>query len=308
MYEEKYKKLKELRKKCIIGVIILLVVFVIIIGIAVYGTTNIEIINKIENPIIPTAIMIVFYVVLLIVIAAKFIEPHRLYRIQLSNEIKNDILGRKISNSFGPDYKIEDPFEFYEELKQINFARHYPVTNNKLALKYNNIRLKYVYCDIYQPDDDGVRRFFRGDVFVFNLKESISGDLYIGKKEKFILGDISELENLISYNSNIKEIKPTNSILKDTIEVRSSSYCNLIDNQPFQETLNNIFETEINFLIYRDNKVFVFVNNKEELFNIKIDNSSKEQQAEVLFEQDVEKLKQRLNEVLKYKDSLYIGE
>ena len=81
-------------------------------------------------------------------------------------------------------------------------------------------------------------------MFVFKLKESISEDLYIGTKEKFILGDISELENLIT-NPSIKTINPSNSILKENIELKSTNYFNLIDNIEFQETINKLFESGI---------------------------------------------------------------
>ena len=307
MYEQKYQELNKKKKTKNIGTIILIVVLALIIGASVYVYTNIELINRIENPSLLVAITIVFYVILFIAIEVKMIEPYRMYKANTLAEIKYDILGRKLSNAFGSDYKIENPLDFCGELEDIDFARQFPISNDYLVLKYNNIRFKYIDCDIFESSDDGIRRFFKGEVFVFKLKESISEDLYIGTKEKFILGDISELENLIT-NPSIKTINPSNSILKENIELKSTNYFNLIDNIEFQETINKLFESGIKFLIYRNNKIYVFRDNKELLFNIKIDKSSKEQEAEILFEQDIEKLKQHLNEILQYKDSLHIGE
>ena len=307
MYEQKYQELNKKKKTKNIGTIILIVVLALIIGASVYVYTNIELINRIENPSLLVAITIVFYVILFIAIEVKMIEPYRMYKANTLAEIKYDILGRKLSNAFGSDYRIENPLDFCGELEDIDFARQFPISNDYLVLKYNNIRFKYIDCDIFESSDDGIRRFFKGEVFVFKLKESISEDLYIGTKEKFILGDISELENLIT-NPSIKTINPSNSILKENIELKSTNYFNLIDNIEFQETINKLFESGIKFLIYRNNKIYVFRDNKELLFNIKIDKSSKEQEAEILFEQDIEKLKQHLNEILQYKDSLHIGE
>ena len=307
MYEQKYQELNKKKKTKNIGTIILIVVLALIIGASVYVYTNIELINRIENPTLLVAITIVFYVILFIAIEVKMIEPYRMYKANTLAEIKYDILGRKLSNAFGSDYRIENPLDFCGELEDIDFARQFPISNDFLILKYNNIRFKYIDCDIFESSDDGIRRFFKGEVFVFKLKESISEDLYIGTKEKFILGDISELENLIT-NPSIKTINPSNSILKENIELKSTNYFNLIDNIEFQETINKLFESGIKFLIYRNNKIYVFRDNKELLFNIKIDKSSKEQEAEILFEQDIEKLKQHLNEILQYKKSLHIEE
>lgn len=307
MYEQKYQELNKKKKTKNIGTIILIVVLALIIGASEYVYTNIELINRIENPTLLVAITIVFYVILFIAIEVKMIEPYRMYKANTLAEIKYDILGRKLSNAFGSDYRIENPLDFCGELEDIDFARQFPISNDYLVLKYNNIRFKYIDCDIFESSDDGIRRFFKGEVFVFKLKESISEDLYIGTKEKFILGDISELENLIT-NPSIKTINPSNSILKENIELKSTNYFNLIDNIEFQETINKLFESGIKFLIYRNNKIYVFRDNKELLFNIKIDKSSKEQEAEILFEQDIEKLKQHLNEILQYKKSLHIEE
>ena len=65
MYEQKYQELNKKKKTKNIGTIILIVVLALIIGASEYVYTNIELINRIENPTLLVAITIVFYVILL---------------------------------------------------------------------------------------------------------------------------------------------------------------------------------------------------------------------------------------------------
>ena len=308
MYEDKYIELKRLKKNNTIGIllIIFLLAFIFLApAILPYFIPNI--IDYIENtPYIIISVIIGIF--LSITIYMKLNSPYYKLKNELTFEIKNNYLKTELNNTFNNSYKEENIEELKKELIENNIGYGESIiVNDCFSAKYNNIRFKYLDAEFYHHSDDSTIITFNGPIYIFETKNSLEGDLYIGHKTKSLFGSHSEIDSIIDKKNN-QEDKPTTSVLDTNIMVRSNSKPSIIEDSSFQQIINELMLDNKYMFIYKNNKLYVLNYNYEDLFEIIINNRVDELKAKDHIQNNIKTIQSELENITRYRERLNIKE
>ena len=316
MFEDKYIELKRLKKNNKIGTIIIILIVILsftwpfIIPYISLNIFNYNILNYIEDSSmnIATAILVVVVVALITTIYVKLCSPYNRLKSELTNEVKNTILNEEMNNFFNSTYKQEDSQELSKILEKNKIGYNETIeVNDCFSATYNNIKFQYGDVRFYHYSDDDIVITFCGPIYVFDTKNAIEGDLYIGKKEKQLFGYRSVMDSFIDTKENI-EIKPSNNVLDDNISIRSKAHPNIIEDSTFLDIIKEFMISDKYTFIYKENKLYVLNYNFEDSFEIEINNKEDEQKAKEHIVNNINAIKSDLDNIIRYRERLNIKE
>ena len=302
MNNEKYEELDRLSKKNKIGIflIIIFILFIFIIPSAIVIIYE----NISDYYLFPPLIISIIGT---IIIYKMFCRPYNDKKRLLYQEVKKNLLQKEINNTFNNTYKEEDIENLLKELQDLYLRsvknEYY---NDYFSAIYNNVKFNYVDFETDGPIDDdtnGPSAFFKGSLLTFSIKTSIGGDLYIGKKG-MILSDIDG-----AFKTKNKKITPNNNLLNDNIIIKSNDHPSIIENNSFQQALNDLITEDNEYmLVYKNNKLYVFINNRDYAFEFLLDKKEDETVGKERIIEGINVLKTELDKILKYKEELNIKE
>ena len=313
MFDDRYNELKRLKNKHIMGILIILIYAAIIflIPLLLVFEPNLIRIN-ISNPTVYTMIFVIISVVLFILLYSKLCAPYNKYLNELNKEIKSYYLNKELTDAFNDTYNAKEETDFYNVLSKLEMGSgKSKEISDYFSAEYNNVSFDYIDLEIYSKDSEGNRsEYFDGHVYIFDLKNQMEGNLYIGTKEKVLLGYMSDLELLLK-SKNYQEIKPINNTLKDNILLKSNTNLNIIENSSFQEAINTLIDSENiyedkNILIYDNNKLYFLLYNHKNSFNVYIKNKEDEVKLQERIKEDINEIKTELDNILRFKEVLNI--
>ena len=309
MFEDKYIELAKLRRKNRIGavmivieVLLIFVVFPLVIDLIP------ELADKTTNS---PLVSILYFIIMIIIVAIPFkilCLPYLKFEGKLEKEVKDNILKNEMNNAFNSSYREEDQESLKIILDELNIVNYFRYINDYFSIKYQNIRVKYADLDISSKDSDGDTTIhFRGQVFEFNLNNNMDCSLYVTTKEKKLFGNSYMIDSYV-YNKNNKEIVPINNILKENIAFKSTGNPTIIEDTSFQEVINNLVNDKNYSLIFNKDKLYVFIDNYNDFFEIKVKDKQEELNSEEKIRNQINALKTEIDKILNYKEKLNIKE
>ena len=308
MYSEKYQELDRLSQKAKIGRIIIVLLVITMFFFPMIITIIPEY--------IPTEMQMLTFaipfgcIILTIIAFAIFIAPYNKIKNEVNTLVKQNILREEVNSLFNSSYKEETEEQVLNTLKTIEIGVHKSKEiNDCFSAKYNNVRFSYSDVYLYTSDDDGSTTYFRGPMISFDLKNQLEGRLYIAKKQKAFIGNVSSLGPLL-YNKEFKEITPNNNMLSENILVRSNNHPSIIENTAFQQAINKLIgsqeELDDHILVFAPNKLYVLFYNYENAFEIDIKKREDETKSREMIREDLLKLRTELDNILQYKEQFNI--
>ena len=237
-------------------------------------------------------------------------SPYEGMRRKIANIVKNTTLKEVFNNT----YKKEKSKEFKQLLREhkVGYGQKMEV-NNGFSATYDNIKFQYAdvlfyhntkYSDEYSTE---IERTFHGQIYVFDTKYIINGDLYLGKKIKKLFRVKSNMDPFINTKKNI-DIEPSNIVLDKNISIKSNAHPSIIEDSTFLEIIKDFILNKKCIFIYHENKLFVLKNSKKDSFKITINKKEDELKAKEHIINDINIIKSDLDSIIKYKDKLNIRE
>ena len=311
MYSDKYKELDKLRGRHKIG-ITLIIIMILITFVSpfalIFASGYIE-----TAPVESVSGMLIFPSFILGIIIYIFLcYPYNKIKREINDTVKTQLLKTEFDYAFNNTYKEEDIDELRTTLHDMGVFASTEL-DDCFSVKYNNVRVSRVDADIYRSDDDGTITYFFGPIYIFDTKDYIDGDLYIGSKKKGLLlttNTIDRLFKLKEYN----EVIPHSSYLNDNIVFKSMGNPSIIENATFQQAINKLIDNPEDEsgskyrLVYKNYKLYVFNYNGNNPFEINIDKREDETTSKDKIRTDIGSFKHDLDTILQFKDILSIKE
>ena len=303
MFNDKYNELKRLKEKNTKGTILIYIIF-IILGYFIFASTinpNFILLKLSTNTIMVIAITCLIGIFIIYFFCCK---PYKKYKEKLNLEIKNHIIQEELSNSFNNTYQKENIEDLKTKLNELNLKYHISI-DDYFSAEYNHTNFKYADAYIYHRSDDDIVTDFYGTILIFDNKNIIKDDIYIGKSIKEFFFNSYNFSFFKNHRKH-SDIKPTNNILNKTIAIKSNGNQDMIENQSFQQAINNIMSQNEYIIIYKNDKIYILIDNYINLFEININNTQEEEQAKEQIRNEIITLKEELDKILTYKEILNI--
>ena len=309
MFEDKYIELEKLKRKGLIGAVLIVIeILLIFVVLPIVIELIPELADKAtDSPLI--SIICFFAMALIVGITFKILcVPYINFEGKLEDEVKENILKNEMNNAFNSSYREEDKESFKMILDELDVFTSTRYINDYFSIKYQNVRVKYADLDISSRDSEGdTTTHFRGQVLEFNLNNNIDYTLYVTMKEKVLFGNIYMIDSYV-HKKNNKVIVPTNNILKEDLVFKSNANPTIIEDTAFQEIINNLINDKEYSLIFNKDKLYVFINNYNDFFEIKVKDKQEELNSEEKIRAQINGLKEEIDKILNYKERLNIKE
>ena len=185
----------------------------------------------------------------------------------------------------------------------------FPSLNDCFSATYNRVKFLYADMEIYDPgdSDSGPTIYFKGPLLIFNQREPWNEEIYISTKQKVLFITTSVLDRFTDCRK-CNEIKLQNSILNEKIMIKSNGNPSIIENPSFQELINKWMNEKNYTIIYRNNKVFILIDNHNDSFENEINNFEEETKAREKIRNDLKMIQEELDKIIMAKDLLNIQE
>ena len=295
MKNDNYNELKELenksRKKASNNAIILIILLVVTI--IILFTFNLP------GYVIP--LVFIGYIVYIKIDTQKQMNSDCKNVKVLTDEIKEELVKEELSNIFNNITPEEE--QITNEIEQLRIKIN-NTTNHSFSAKYNNI--KFQYTDLTMENEEV--NIYSGGVYIFDTKENWQEDIYISTKtEKNKLYFGSSLLDKFSDCEKYREIELNNKKNNIIGIIKTSGNPSIIQNTTFIEVVNKLIIEEAYTLIYKNNKLYIFINNGINLYEEK-KSTFKEEKVRERIRIEIAYLKSQLDIILAYKEILNIRE